>query len=261
MAFDYIFGIASYDRAEKQHMLNYLHGLGYPKERIIISTQIESDFEEYKKRYDSIATIIYRNGDNISKNRNTVLMYAEKYYNGVPLIMCSDKVRSIMYMEDGRTVEIKEPEIFDRLIKKSIQITKKLGGILFGLNSIGNAFYMKHTISTNKPMLGCFMGILDSNLRFDERFRLKEDWQLILDCIDKGKRTIRFDDIAIKATLHTKGGCYKDWNSKNDEINRNASNLLLQLYPTITTRHSKRINEIRFTNKSRLIKHSILELI
>lgn len=52
--FDFYFGIASYNRKDRQPMLRLLNSLGYPKEQILLAVQCEQDFKEYEPIYGDI---------------------------------------------------------------------------------------------------------------------------------------------------------------------------------------------------------------
>lgn len=255
--YDYYFGIASYHRKDRQPMLAYLRSIGVPPEKIIMSVQTSDDLYDYLPLYGQECIILYKEGSNVSMNKNTILDYMEKNHKGVPIIMCSDKVRGIQKLGATTTENITKDEFF-KLCERGISITKKLGGLCFGVHPVNNAMFMEHSISTNRIILGCYMGILDTSIKFDEHYPLKEDIEYVCRCISQKRRVIRFNDICLVETLHTQGGCHSAWNSEGDKVNRECTNLLLTTYPTIAARHSTRKNEIRLTAKSRKIKATIL---
>ena len=256
MSYDYYFGIASYHRKDRQPMLAYLRSMGVPPDRIIMSVQTSDDLYDYLPLYGQECIILYKEGSNVSMNKNTILNYMEKNHQGVPIIMCSDKVRGIRKMVGKNTIAITKEE-FQTLCRKGIAITRKLSGGCFGVYSVGNTYFMEHSISTNRQILGCFMGILDTSMKFDERLVLKEDLGYVCQCISAHKRVVRFNDISLDATFHTQGGCHNAWNSENDKVHRDCIKLLLTTYPTITATPT-RTNGIRLTAKSRKIKATIL---
>ena len=257
MEYDYYFGIASYHRKDRQPMLHYLHEMGYESDRIIMAVQTREDYEEYKSRYDRDCILLFKEGVNVATNKNTILDFMQTYYPNKPIIMCSDKVRGVQKLSTKMTVDLTKEE-FRKLCEKGISISRKLDCKCFGVYPVENTMFMEESISTNRNILGCFMGILDTSIKFHERFALKEDMQYVCECIKRGYRTLRFNNICLKATLHTQGGCHSAWNSDGDSVNNECTNLLLSLYPNITSRHSTRRNEIRLTAKSRKIKTSII---
>lgn len=258
-----IFGIASYDRVGRQHTLNYLRSLGYEKQEIIISTQSQEDYRLYKEKHGDDAVIIYREGYNVSDNKNNILDFFNDNYNGETyrLIICSDKIREIMYLskEDCKLVGIRQRKLLDAVIGKMFRISSYCGCAFFGCYSTGNAYFMKHTISINQQILGCFMGMLRTDIKFDNSFPLKEDFEISMRAISKGYRVARFNEFALKETLHTKGGCYKFWNADGDIVNFEVTQRLLYMYPSLLKEHSTRPNEVRFIGPSSTIKKSIIQ--
>ena len=255
---DFYWGIASYKRPDRQPMLELLSGMGYTKDNIILSTQTESDFEEYKKLYSDKATVIYREGHNVSENKNTILDYAVKALGNHRIVMCSDKVRGVEYLgKDKKLHGIVTKEVMDAIVKKAFAITERLRGEIWGCYSVGNAFYMKHTISTNQQILGCFMGIANPSLQsFDPKQPLKEDFEFVLRHVMNRRTTVRFNDICLKATLHTKGGCHSAWNSEN--VNKECNDRILRMYAGLVRKHPTRENEQKYIGPTETYNASIL---
>ena len=67
--------IPSYKRSERQPTLELLSS-AYTKEDIVISTQCMEDYDKYYKLYSDRATVIYKEGNCVGDNRNTLLDYA-----------------------------------------------------------------------------------------------------------------------------------------------------------------------------------------
>lgn len=258
----FYWGIASYDRADRQPMLSLLSEMGYRRNEIILATQTPTDYEKYRERYGEMATVVFSEGCNVSENKNTVLRYIRDHCENTRVVMCSDKVRGIKYMDrDKRLNGIYTREEMDLFVKKAFYVTEILGGCLWGVYSVCNTFYMERSISTNMPMLGCFMGIPDPSMQmFDAEQPLKEDFEYILRHVSKGRRTIRFNDVCLTATLHTKGGCHALWNSEGDRINAECTGRLLAMYPELVKPHARRKNELRYVGKTQKIRHSIFDL-
>lgn len=257
----FFWGIASYNRPDRQHMLNYLSGMGYAKEDIVISTQNEKDFNEYSKRYSDRAIVIYREGRNVCDNKNNILNYARERRGNSRLVMCSDKVRGIRFLSNVKKCELRLIEnraLMDAFIEKAFAITKELRAEVFGCYTVANnAFFMKHTISTNLQILGCFMGIADPSLQyFDPEQPLKEDFEFILRHIQNRRTTVRFNDISLKATFHTKGGSYELW--QDEELCRKCNERILNKYAGLVRLHPTRKNEQKYIGPTTTYKASIL---
>ena len=131
--FDFYFGIASYNRKDRQPMLRLLNSLGYPKEQILLAVQCEQDFKEYEPIYGDMATIIYQEGKNISDNKNAILDYMVEYLGNQRVVILSDKVRAINWIDRSRkthTVETKTQ--MDKLVRTAFELTRQIGGRVWG---------------------------------------------------------------------------------------------------------------------------------
>lgn len=256
---DFYFGIASYNRLDRQHILRLLNKMGYEKDQILLSVQTQKDYEEYSAKYDEMATILYREGTNCCYNKNTILDYIVKNLDNTRVLMLSDKVRGITYKtRTGELKEITTKYELDRLIKTAFLITKRMSAEVFGCYIVSNKMFMRNTISTNQQVLGCFMGIANPSLQqFDVEQPLKEDFEFILRHIANNRRTIRFNDIGLKETLHTTGGSFELWH--NLEECRRCNDRILEKYPNLVTRHSTRENEQKYIGETKVYKISITD--
>lgn len=254
----YVFGIASYKRADRQPMLQMLAGYGYTRDEIILSTQTEEDYAEYTRLYSDKATVIYRKGHNVSDNKNTLLDYAVNKLGNRQIVLCSDKVRGVQFLGRDRKLHMVETrEMFEAIVSRAFAITKKLGGSAWGCYTTANAFYMKHTISTNMQLLGCFMGIVDPSLQqFDTNQPLKEDFEFVLRHVMHRRCTVRFNDICLRATLHTQGGCFDSWS--NTEMQRRCNERILRRYAGLVVKHPTRQNEQKYIGTTKTYNYSIL---
>lgn len=258
----FYWGIASYDRVDRQPMLLNLAQMGYERHEIILATQTPTDYEAYSEKYGEYATIIFRPGSNVSENKNTILEHLRDHCENTRVVMCSDKVRAINWMDkDKQLHEISTREEMDALVKKAFFVTKRLGGSVWGFFSVGNTFYMSRTISINQQILGCFMGINDPGQQmFDPEQPLKEDFEFVLRHVAAGRKTVRFNDLCLTATLHTKGGCHSAWFSEGDIVNMMCNERILALYPGLVKPHATRKNEQRYVGPKATIKQSIFDI-
>lgn len=258
----FYWGIASYDRVDRQPMLLNLAEMGYQRHEIILATQTPTDFEQYSEKYGEYATILYRPASNVSENKNTILEHLRDHCGNTRVVMCSDKVRAINRMgKDGKLYPITTREEMDAFVKKAFFVTKRLGGSAFGLFPIGNTFYMSHVIHINQWILGCFMGILNpADQMFDTNLPLKEDFGYSLSVISRGGKIVRFSDMCMTATLHTKGGCHAAWNSDKDKVNEDCCAYLMATYPGLVKPHATRRNEVRYTGPKATIQKSIFDI-
>lgn len=254
----YKFGIVSYHRPDKQFMMSYLHDLGYQKEDIIIHTEEVGDYEVYKRLFGDKATILYKRGNNVCDNKNNLLeWYNENSGEDDRLIICSDKVKSVMYLgRDGKLHKM-DRDTLDSFLNKAFYVSKQYGASLFGPYTVKNPFFMSHSTHINQFLLGCFMGIVNpKETWFDPRVPLKEDWNIVLRTISSGGSVMRFNDIALEATFRTKGGSYELWH--NGETNRICTRILLESFPHLVKPHQSRENELKYIGPTQRIERSIL---
>ena len=247
------FAIASYDRLDRQHFLTYLKELGFRRDDIYISTQCVCDRNAYEEAYGKAAHILYREGRNVCDNKNTLV--ERLCGKGVPVIFASDKVKSLQFLgADGKVHDVTDRSVFDRLIEWCYLTAAKNGATVWGVYPTNNAYFMKRSVSVDKMLLGCMMGFMPrAKIRFDPLFPLKEDFELSLRVIRDGGHTMRFNNLCLNATFHTKGGCFSFWNSEGDRVNEECCRRMMMKYPSLVTKHPTRKNELRFTGKSRTI--------
>lgn len=239
-------------------MLRLLAGMGYTRDEILLSVQTEDDYKEYKERYEGLATLLYRPGRNVCDNKNTLLDYAVGKLGNPRMVICSDKVRAVCYLgPDGQLHDIETREQMDALVEKAFKITEKASAEIWGCYPTGNAFFMKHTISTNQQILGCFMGIAHPDRQmFDPEQPLKEDFEFVLRHIANGRRTIRFNDICLRETLHTTGGSHSLWN--NPAECRRCNERILRKYRGLVKKHPTRKDEQKYIGPTQTFQVSIL---
>nr|DAR22043.1 MAG TPA: hypothetical protein [Caudoviricetes sp.] len=255
-----IWGIVTYNRTDRQQMLLYLNSLGYNKDEIIVHCQTEQDYNTLTEKYDSKATILYKKGRNVCENKNNLLDWVCSNRPNTKLIICSDKVRGIKFLNKyGKGTLITKRETLDYIIRRAFLFTERQHGVFFGCYPVQNDFFMKHTISINQLVLGCFMGFPNPEaIRFDTEQPLKEDFEIVLRCVNNGLKMVRFNDICLRATFHTKGGAHELWNADGDKVNEYCTRRILKKYPNLAKQHATRKNEIRYTGKSIVINKSIL---
>lgn len=252
-----VWAIASYKRADRQPWLEQLVKWGYGPEDIVLSTQTEEDYKTYAAQFGHMATVIYKPGTCVSDNKNTAIEYAAEHYPDREIVSCADKLRGVQKLsKDGKKLTMVETrEEMEQLIQYMTGLRDRMQAEVAGCYPVENAFYMSHTIHINQQMIGCFMLFRPgTKWRFERFCRLKEDFELIMRIIHKGGRVLRLNNVALKETLHTQGGCHEMWNSEGDRINEECTNYILSKYPQLAKPHATRKNEIRYVGPSKCIK-------
>lgn len=231
--------IPSYKRAGKVLTLDFL-GHAFTKDEIIIGTQTEEDYNQYCKEYSERATIIYKKGHSVGDNRNSLLEYCQEHgYNEALLL--DDDIRYIITMQKQKLVGNE----FRKLMEQCYDMCRKNNVVLFGGYCCENPFMMSRTIKPN-IIVGMLFGLLDTSVRFDSSFFVKEDYELSLRLMSKGKGVVRFNMFAASARHKTSGGCEEAW--KRDG-HQELAELLVQAYPDLIKLHPTRKGEIKFIGK------------
>lgn len=221
--FPYKILIPSYQRAGRASTIDFLRGGVYGCEDIIVSTQTEDDYQAYKKAYAGKATIIYREGNSVGDNRNTLLEWAQK--NGVSFaVMLDDDIRSFRFMNGKR---ITTPEQAHELFLRCFWLASGEGSPLWGCYPCDNRLSMKPKVRCTL-LTGTLLGFLDTTLRFDNRYRIKEDYELSLRLMRQGRKVLRFDSFGVTAQHKTEGGCFADWGNQG-----RYADMLVEQYPEL----------------------------
>lgn len=233
MKYPYYVLIPSYKRVERQRTLEILSGELFPKDRIIISTQTNEDFVSYKQKYGKQATIIYRQGDSVGDNRNTLMQYCEEnnIENG---IMMDDDIHAILLYNGKKLTNAQD---IDSVLTKCVEYSKKQGAKIWGAYPIANEFFMGRSATAGQICIGTIFGISENTLRFSSEFRVKEDYELCLRTMCGGGLVVRYNWLAPVAGHKTKGGCSDDW--KANDYNK-YSEWLIALYPEYVTKGNKK---------------------
>ena len=200
-----IYGIASYHRPECRTIKTLLDA-GVPFEDIVVSVQDENDLQEYKKKHPDIR-IIFRKTDCAAGNRNTLLNNITER----PLCLLDDDISSFcIFTQDGRFL-VNTPEALKQLeqLAKTAQVNNSP---IAGVSAVANGI-----IARNRPdytidalLQGTVIIMLSKNLRFDERFKMVEDYEISLKTIYSGFHTIRYNYLAANKPKNgtNKGGLH-----------------------------------------------------
>lgn len=246
------FLIPSYKRAGKQKTLEYLHGMGYRRDEIILSTQTETDYAEYQRNYGDRARIIYGEAHNVSGNRNNLLKTLKI---GEKAVMLDDDIASIdrlICLKDakhpfGRFEKIQQKAALEKVLNAAFAICEAHNGHVFGAYSVHNermiygAVQNNGSISKNKLFIGTVFGIIFDGQLFDERYETKEDYAYILRQISDGKPVFRLNSVSPYASHFTKGGCQEAWKS---DKNLYSAMLLVSEFPEQVKHNPNKVGEI-----------------
>lgn len=221
--FPYKILIPSYKRAGKVKTLDLLQGETYSADDIIISTQTQEDYDAYRGHYKGRATIIYREGNSVGDNRNSLLEWAQKHEIRYA-VMLDDDVKSIRFINGSRATTANQ---LNQLFQKCFNYAADNDCPLWGSYPNDNRLSMKTNVKC-ALLTGTCLGFLDTGLRFDNRYRIKEDYELSLRLLRQGKKVLRFNSFAPSACHKTDGGCFADWSKQGI-----YTDMLVSQYPDL----------------------------
>ena len=165
----------------------------------------EFEVEEYKKFNDNKIVVI---PDDLQKKgmaviRNFILDKAE--HDNV--LMVDDDLNKFGYYENCEQFRMKEGEIY-AFIEMAFRMCKEAGTVLWGVNlQSDKKFYRDYSpISLNSVILGPFMGIIRTELRFDNDLGLKEDYDYSLMVLNRYRRILRLNKYHYMSDHIKKGG-------------------------------------------------------
>lgn len=248
-----VFGIASFNRPDKQYFLSYLRGLGFTRDDIYIGTQCKRDYDQYTELFGREATVVFREGENVCDNKNNLLDLLSP--TGKRVVIASDKVRGLQYLDGkckARTIDSRKT--FDAVVDFGYSLASRNRCQVWGVYPTNNAYFMKRSASVDKMLLGCFMAFMPRpQIRFDRDFPIKEDFEISCRVISRGGHTLRFNNLCLDATFHQKGGSYELWHAEGDSVNRMCCERMLRKFGGLVKPHPTRTNELRFTGRSKTI--------
>lgn len=178
------YGIASYKRPTCR-TVETLKKAGVDKADIIIAVQTEEDYEKYNRVHEGIE-IIYAPKDCAAGNRNTILDHVKS-----PIWLLDDDIVSFGRYE-GKGFRV-NTEACLKDMEELAALAKKNNISLLGLAPTSNAIIAKNRPRYTHDCLlqGSVVYVNDLTVRFDENWKMVEDYEISLRVIETGGRIIR----------------------------------------------------------------------
>lgn len=215
----FVYAIPSYNRADKQVTLDYLSGMGVPKEKIWIFVQTEEDYENYQKHKDRAKIKMVPATRGVAA-RNNIL----NGLKGNNILMMDDDVKAILSLNGKELTPFRERIDIAFAFNRCFEQTRGLRAKVFGIYPVANAFFMSNDISTRVAINTIFGFASDFTVRFDERFETKEDAEICGRILKHGSRVVRFNNLAVNADHRKdKNGYFDQWH--HDENVRSVKQL------------------------------------
>lgn len=221
-------GIPSYKRAKYQNALAYLEQLNFPRERIYLSVQCESDLQDYTTAgvVNRVGHFIYKPAKTAAANRNTLL---NAFQSDERILLMDDDIQALTKLVGGKFVPVTSLSEFEAIVERGFEEAERSRTIGFGVYHSANEAFCSGGTKTRAMCTGRFLGIINSGMRFDAHIQFSDDYEFVCRAIQKYGSFLRFDDYAIKHSRNTGGG-RKDARRDIGKMRREANQLVAQ-YP------------------------------
>lgn len=179
----------------------------------------------------------------ITATRNHILDYAKD--RGIKrIVQVDDDAYMWVYFQNRQRVDLPDHKKLG-LLTNFFDMAEAMGTNLFGFQvSSDPKFYREYSpFSLTSVVVGNLMGIIDDGQRFDERLKLKEDYDFSLQTLYRHRRILRGNRYSWRVEHHdTDGGC-KSYRSMSAELE--AIEILQAKWgDKIVQRHKKKPYEI-----------------
>lgn len=217
---DLLIAIPSKGRAGKVTSHHVLSGID---DKYVALFVPQSEAEQYSQHHPQVIGVPDE-VKGITPTRNFILDYCEEHGIGWNL-QVDDDALYWSYFEGGvGTPGIPLPD--DRklgLLVNYFTMCEEMGTNLFGFNVSGDKkFYREYSpFSLLSVVVGNLMGIVVDDQRFDERLKVKEDYDFSLQSLYRHRRIIRSNKYVWRVEHHdTEGGCksYRTLQVEKDAI-------------------------------------------
>lgn len=187
-----IYGIPSYRRVDAK-TIGALKMGGVSEEQIVVSTQTQEDYSEYKAKWGGI-NVIYREADCAAGNRNTIIEYAFEGSASPELVLLDDDIRAF-FEYDGSGFKKRVDDI-NSVFSGLFSEARTNGVKIFGVSPSSNAIVRagRGRVDVDVLLQGTVLGVCERIL-FDERWKMVEDYEISLRAMTKYGHTMRFNDL------------------------------------------------------------------
>ena len=183
----------------------------------------EEQAEQYRKSIPApLIKIPQGSVKDIATTRNWILENKQTQY----VIMIDDDMVAMQWCLKRHFKRLGPEDLFN-LFEMAFQMAEDCHSGIWGVQMLDDpkAYRIYSPVSFSLPILGPFLGILDTSLRYDTSFHLKEDYDFFLQQIKKHRLALRLNYISyIVDHGDKKGGCQ----SYRTHSQEKAQNRLLQ---------------------------------
>jgi len=186
----------------------------YPFVKLVVS---EKEAEEYRKNGNDIQVVPDSAQGNLCRIRNYIL---DNFFKDCEaIVLLDDDCRGIYRWEAQKKRKLEEEDLMEFCENMAI-LTRDWGFKFFGVNCVQDkGAYREHTpFATLGYIGGPFQGHLQNNIRYDEQFPLKEDYDITLQHIKENGGALRANFINYdNMQADQKGGCGTYKNIKEEQ--------------------------------------------
>tara|TARA_R100001594_G_scaffold73796_3_gene108379 strand:+ start:1962 stop:2678 length:717 start_codon:yes stop_codon:yes gene_type:complete len=200
----------------------------------------KDEVKEYKKHHKKVIGVPSE-VRGITATRNWILEYNKDDWH----MQVDDDARSFHKYEETELVKFTDPERIDRILETMFLMTDEIGYKVWGLAMASDyKFYRPFApFSTQGIVVANLIGIINNPLRFDERLRVKEDYDYSMQHIYKYGGVLRSHKYGIDVIhLTNEGGCV-GYRTKDVELNA---------YETLLKKYGSRV--VKFQNNKNFVK-------
>ena len=173
----------------------------------VIYCVAENEKADYLKHGYNVETMPSKVQGNIARVRNYMV---EHFVKDKGIIIDDDIEGFKRWSKKYNKIVTIDIEDIDEFIEQGFNLCEEFGAKLWGLNILGDkGSYREYSpFSLTNPISASFMGFLKTDLRFDERIPLKEDYDYSIQHINKYRKLLRINYVhMIKKDHGNKGGC------------------------------------------------------
>lgn len=236
------YGIPTYQRPEKQLTLDYLESVGVAKEQIVMSVQTEADYAEYIRRGygERVGKLLFRKARNLSGNANTIL---DNIPSTARIVILDDDIQTVSRLVGNKLKPVDTAKAFNDFIQFGYNVANSLKTIGFSVQPLHAPVFLSQTIHTAHIGEGTLLALTNyPDVRFDEQFDTKCDYELTCRILRKYKAYPRLNMYSCKAKHYSSGGCEENWADK-ERVYADADTLLAY-YPEFLVPNTKRQGEV-----------------
>lgn len=191
------------------------------KDAIVFVPEGQKKLYQIKNEIIEVPEVFY----GITKTRNFII----DFFKDEDILMLDDDVKECGYFKSGLRIDLKDEKFSDqwkKMFENCFQITKDFGFKIWGAENGGSKFsnHILNLIDIKGSINGTILGITANSYRFNEKYIVKEDFDLILRAYKNDGGFLKFNNFYWR-TKHwgNPGGCV---DYRTNEIESNCISLL-----------------------------------